>query len=156
MKTPLKTPLKGSCQCGGISWTVSADPLFTYACHCRSCQKRTGSAFSLGLVVATDSLDVQGALTQWSRVSAEGNTNTRYSCADCGNIIYGIGNTSPELAKVQAGTLEDTRSVEPEVHLWITHKQPWVNLPPDASTFDTQPEEALAILQAALDFRAQK
>ena len=49
-------PLEGSCQCGAVTYTVSAEPLFTYACHCSSCQKRTGSAFSLGLVIATDVL----------------------------------------------------------------------------------------------------
>jgi hypothetical protein len=151
----MKLPLSGSCQCGAITYTVNAEPLFTYACHCSSCQKRTGSAFSLGLVITTEALELKGALTSWSRVSQEGNTNTRYSCASCGNIIYGIGDSAPELAKLQAGTLEDTREVEPEVHMWTVRKQPWVILPSRARQFETQPEDALALLQAALDYRTQ-
>jgi len=152
----MDTPLRGSCQCGAVTWTASAEPLFTYACHCRNCQKRTGSAFSLGLVIATASLEVTGVLTAWSRVSDEGHSNTRYSCADCGNIIYGIGDTSPDLAKVQAGTLEDTGAVEPEVHLWTIRKQPWVTLPPGSPGFETQPDDGLALFQAALDYREYK
>jgi hypothetical protein len=147
-------PLNGSCQCGAVTYTVSAEPLFTYACHCGSCQKRTGSAFSLGLVIATEALDLKGALTTWSRVSDQGNTNTRYSCASCGNIIYGIGNTSPDLAKLQAGTLEDTGAVEPEVHMWTSKKQRWLILPDRVQQFETQPQDGLALFQAAMDYRA--
>jgi hypothetical protein len=152
----METPLRGRCQCGAVEHTVSADPLFTYACHCYNCQKRTGSAFSMGLVVATESLEVKGPLVPWSRVSDEGDTNTRCSCADCGNIIYGIGDTNPELAKLQAGTLDDTSDVEPDVHLWTCRKQSWVRLPEGASVFETQPEDAAALFQAALDYRGRK
>ena len=106
--------------------------------------------------VATESLDVTGPLTPWSRVSDEGNTNTRYSCTGCGNIIYGIGDTNPELAKLQAGTLDDTSDVEPDVHMWTRRKQPWVRLPEGASTFETQPEDAAGFFQAALDYRARR
>jgi len=150
----MKLPLSGSCQCGAVTYSISADPLFTYACHCHSCQQRTGSAFSLGMVVLTESLALQGALTPWSRVSAEGNINTRYSCASCGNIIYGSGDTSPELAKVQPGTLDDTSEVQPEVHMWTGNKQPWLTLSTRVRQFETQPEDPLELLQAALDFRA--
>ena len=151
----MKIPLNGSCQCGAVTYTVSAEPLFTYACHCSSCQKRTGSAFSLGLVIATEAMALKGALTAWSRVSEQGNTNTRYSCASCGNIIYGIGDINSELAKLQAGTLEDTSAVEPEVHIWTSRKQPWLTLPDGVPLFATQPENGLALLQAAMDYRAR-
>lgn len=152
----MKTPLRGSCQCGAVTYSVNADPVFTYACHCRNCQKRTGSAFSMGMVVAAAALEMKGELTSWSRVSDEGNTNTRYSCARCGNIMYGIGENAPDLAKLQAGTLEETGTVEPEVHLWTSRKQPWLTLPARVRQFETQPDDPLVLLQAALDYRAQR
>ena len=150
----MNTPMNGSCQCGAVTYSVSAEPLFTYACHCHSCQKRTGSAFSMGLVIVADTLQVKGELTPWSRTSDEGNTNTRYSCASCGNIIYGTGESNPELAKLQAGTLDDTSAVEPEVHMWTLNKQPWLTLPTNARQFETQPDDPMELLQAALDYRA--
>lgn len=150
----MDTPLTGSCQCGAITYSLNADPLFTYACHCTDCQKRTGSAFSMGLVIVTDSLELEGALTAWTRTSDQGNTNTRYSCASCGNIIYGIGQSNPELAKLQAGTLDDTRTVAPEVHMWTRNKQTWLTLPPGSPQFETQPDQPVALLQAALDYRS--
>jgi hypothetical protein len=150
----MNIPFSGSCQCGAVTYTVNAEPLFTYACHCSSCQKRTGSAFSLGLIIATTALDLKGALTAWQRVSEQGNINTRYSCASCGNIIYGIGDSNPELAKLQAGTLENTSTVEPEVHIWTSKKQRWLTLPARTRQFETQPENSLELFQAALDYRA--
>ncbi len=150
----MATHLTGRCQCGETSYSVTADPLFTYVCHCGDCQKRTGSAFSMGLVILSDSLQLQGEFTAWSRTSDKGNTNTRYSCAGCGNIIYGIGDKNPELAKLQAGTLDNTRALEPEVHIWTRNRQTWFALPARARTFETEPETASEWLQAALEYRS--
>ena len=54
----------GRCQCGAISYTLNNEPLFGYACHCYNCQKRTGSAFSMGLVITLDSLELEGELVE--------------------------------------------------------------------------------------------
>ena len=143
----------GSCQCGAVTLTVEFPVLFTYACFCTSCQKRTGSAFSMGLVVPIANLQVEGELTQWSRTSDKGYTNTRHSCAECGNIIYGDDDTGMGLAKVQAGLLEDTSTVEPEVYLFARSKPPWVSLPGNARPFDTQPEDPMEMLAAAQAYR---
>ena len=147
--------LTGSCQCGAITFAVAAPALLTYACFCNSCQKRTGSAFSMGLIIPTDALQLSGELSAWSRTSDDGNTNTRYSCADCGNIIYGVGESSPGLAKLQAGLLDDTRELEPEVYIWARSKQAWVTLPQRARPFDTQPDDPMALLQAAQTYREE-
>jgi hypothetical protein len=149
----MDTSLTGSCQCGAVTFSVNSPVLLTYACFCTSCQKRTGSAFSMGLVVPTASLQVGGEMTAWSRTSDKGYTNTRYSCADCGNIIYGVDDTGMELAKVQAGLLDDTRHLEPEVYLFARSKQSWVTLPPKARPFDTQPEDPTEMLAAAQAYR---
>ena len=145
--------LSGSCQCGAITLTFSSPALLTYACFCTSCQKRTGSAFSMGLIIPTDALRVNGELTSWSRTSDKGTTNTRYSCADCGNIIYGVDDSGMGLAKLQAGLLEDTSDLEPEVYLFARSKQHWVNLPAHARPFDTQPEDPMEMLSAAQTYR---
>ena len=150
----MKAPLTGCCQCGATRYRVTAEPLLTYACHCHNCQKRTGSAFSMGLILPLQALQVSGQLTAWSRLSDAGHNNTRYSCADCGNIIYGVGDSSPELAKLQAGLLHDTSELEPEVYIWARHKQNWLTLPERARPFDTQPEDSATLLQAAMAYRS--
>ncbi len=152
----MATTRDGTCQCGAVRLSVTPPVLLTYACFCTSCQKRTGSAFSMGLVVPVANLQVAGELTAWSRTSDKGYTNTRYSCADCGNIIYGVDDTGMDLAKVQAGLLDDTSELEPEVYLFARSKQPWVTLPPQARPFDTQPDNPMDLLAAAQAYREAK
>jgi hypothetical protein len=71
------------------------------------------------------------------------------SCQYCGNIIYGTGESSPALA----GLLDDTHSLEPEVYMWASSKQPRVTLPQRARPFDTQPDDPMQLLEAAQEYR---
>ncbi len=145
----MNLPATGSCQCGQVRLSLAAEPLFTYACHCQDCQKRTGSAFSMGLVVMADTVSIEGELTAWKRTSDDGNTNTRFSCASCTNIIYGDSTASPGIWKLQAGLLDDTSKLRPGVHIWTCRKQGWVELPADAACYDTQPDDLSELLAAA-------
>ena len=147
--------LTGRCQCGAACFTLTTAPLFTYACHCHSCQQRTGSAFSMGLVVPLAALQLDGELVAWSRRADTGQVNTRYSCADCGNIIYGGGDGNPDMAKLQAGLLDDTSALSPEIHLWTGSRQRWFDLPADAACFEQQ-ADGLEMLQAAQAVQARR
>jgi len=152
----MNLPSRGSCQCGSITYVLKNNPVTTYACHCRDCQKRTGSAFSLGMLIKADSIDIEGELSAWERSSDKGNINARYSCQNCGNIIYGVGSFTPEVFKLQPGTLENTSEVFPEVHLWTKRAQPWVSMPEGAPQFEEQPEDVSEILSAAISYRKSK
>ncbi len=136
----------GSCQCGQVQLVVSGEALVTYACHCRDCQKRTGSAFSMGLVMLAEQVALKGECTPWTRTSDDGHTNTRHSCSQCGNIIYGDSSATPGLWKLQAGLLDDTSALCPDVHIWTCRKQGWVSLPADTRCFDTQPQDLTELL----------
>lgn len=125
----------------------------TYACHCTDCQKRTGSAFSMGCIYATTSLSLEGELTEWTRTSDDGNSNTRYSCAACGNIIYGVSTFAPELIKLQPGTMESARSIAVDAHIWLRSAYEWLAIPEDALKYDTQPVSLMEIYQAVLERR---
>ena len=138
----------GSCQCGQVSYQVESDPLMTYACHCHDCQKRTGSAFSMGAVFAITALKLNGKLSAWKRVSDDGNTNTRHSCSQCGNIIYGVSTVSPTTMNLQVGTLNRTQDIKPDVHIWTKSAQAWVNIPVGDLSYDTQPENLMDLFTA--------
>jgi len=142
----MNLPIKGSCQCGIVNYALNDHPILTYAWHCSDCQKRTGSAFSLGTIISPSALALEGELTSWERTSDTGSINTRYSCKRCGNIIYGVGSLTPEIFKLQPGTLNDTCEVLPEVHLWTKRAQRWVSL-------DSDTKDSSGIITAALQYR---
>jgi len=148
-------PVTGSCQCGAVRYTLEGEPLMTYACHCYNCQKRTGSAFSLGAMYPVAAIDTTGDLASWARISDDGLTNTRYSCASCGNVIYGIGEATADLIKLQPGTLDDTSTVMPDAHIWTRSAQAWVRLPEGALAWETQPDNLFDVYAAVLERRGQ-
>ena len=143
-------PITGSCQCGSVVYQVEGRPLMTYACYCSDCQKRTGSAFSLGMILPRSAIHVEGELTEWTRISDQGFHNTRFSCAGCGTIIYGIGGASPETLKLQPGTLDDTSELSVDAHIWTRSAQPWLKFPDDALIYTTQPDDPRQVLEDVL------
>lgn len=141
----------GACNCGSVTYELLTRPLLTYVCHCGNCQKRSGSAFGMGMVIPVDDLKVKGKLSCWERVSDAGNRNPRFSCAACGNVIYGLGAYTPGLAKLMPGTLQNTHDIQPDVHIWTSSAQGWIKIPPDVLQFAEQPTdfgEVLNILAA--------
>ena len=52
-------PVKGSCRCGRVQFSVNAVPLITMACHCTGCQKMTASAFSLSTLYFAKDFSVE-------------------------------------------------------------------------------------------------
>ncbi len=149
----MKLPARGCCQCGQVQLVLNAEPLFSYACHCHDCQKRTGGAFSMGLVCMAEGVQIEGELSEWTRRSDDGHTNTRYSCASCGNIVYGATTASEGIWKMQTGLLDDTAALEPEVHIWTCRKQNWFDIPAGAPRYDTQPDDLTQLLADALAYR---
>jgi hypothetical protein len=84
----MNLPQTGGCQCGKIRYTLIELPQLVYACHCRDCQRLTGSAFSLGIVVAEGAVQLSGIDPRpLQRVADSGRTNTRWVCPECGSWV---------------------------------------------------------------------
>lgn len=139
--------ISGACNCGSVTYEVLSAPILTYVCHCGNCQKRSGSAFGMGMVLPAADLIVNGELSCWERVSDAGNKNPRYSCAICGNVIYGLGAYTPGLAKLMPGTLLNTKNIRPDVHIWTSSAQDWVKIPTEVLQFPEQPEDFDEVLK---------
>jgi hypothetical protein len=58
--------LTGGCNCKSIRYTIDADPIMVAQCHCRNCQRQSGSAFSVNVVVANPAVTVTGTLTDYA------------------------------------------------------------------------------------------
>ncbi|MCB1853326.1 MAG: GFA family protein [Halieaceae bacterium] len=143
----------GGCQCGQVRYVLAGESLMIYACHCHDCQRRTGSAFSEGMLIAAEQLALEGELTSWQRIADSGVEKTRHSCASCGNIMYGTAANMPGLMLLQAGTLDDTRAVQPDVHIWLQSAQQWVAVQPGVPGWQTQPDDMADMLRAAQAYR---
>ena len=131
--------VKGDCLCGAVSFESDADPVVTAACHCKDCQKHSGSAFGLYVAVPKKSLEVKG--TELKTFEGKGGSGKsekyfhRTFCGSCGSSLYAAIESAPDLLFVHAGTLDDTNWVKPDVQAWTGRTLPCVNVP-DGTKFD--------------------
>jgi hypothetical protein len=135
----IQYPIKGSCQCGEVTYELLEAPLMVVACHCKACQKLSTSAFSITAMVKTDSVKFNGVMKDWRRKADSGNISAAKFCPSCGNRIYHYDPNEPDKLKLKPSTLSDTRVINPSAHVWISEKQDWFKIPEGVKTFEYQP-----------------
>jgi len=135
----MEYPVKGSCQCGGVTYELREPPLAIAACHCRQCQKLSTSAFSITAMVQAGAIGFSGEMREWSRVADSGNTTTARFCPTCGNHIYHYSPGHPDKIMLKPSTLADTGMIHPTIHVWVREKQDWYSIPEGVLVFETQP-----------------
>jgi len=130
----------GHCLCGNISLTLTAAPTAQLVCHCKNCQRQSGSAFSTLAVVKRQQMQLSGgtvALYEDSDTDS-GNMVHRYFCDRCGSPIYSAIPGDDEFVFLKTGILDDTSGFEPECHDWCISKQAWVEIDPDVVQNDKE------------------
>jgi hypothetical protein len=121
----------GRCQCGQITYEITGDLIATAVCHCDHCQRQSGAAFSVNLIVHESQLAVSGELSTFEDRGEHGDAVYVYRrfCGQCGTPIVSALVEPAGILAVKAGTLDDRSGVTPTVEVWCDHKQPWVELP---------------------------
>jgi hypothetical protein len=131
---------RGGCQCGNVRYRIEADPVTLIVCHCSECQRQTGSAFGMSLIVPADALVMEGGEPKtFSRLADSGKSVVCAFCKDCGTRIYHAPEAFAATVNIKPGTLDDTSGLEPRAHVWTSSKQPWVPIPDGVRRFERQP-----------------
>ena len=133
--------IEGGCLCGAVRYRTDAEPLTQVVCHCKTCQKNSGSAFSMNVAVPEDSLHVEGDARRryGDRSGASGQPFYRHFCDACGSHVYSHGPAYGPVAFIKAGTLDDATWLAPSVHIWWAEKLPWVEIPAGATQHPGNP-----------------
>jgi hypothetical protein len=137
----LENNFAGSCLCGNVRYTITASPELIVACHCKNCQKQTGSAFSLFLGTPRDGVHVEGPLTTYHDKGDSGKDVDRLFCGRCGSCVLANADVRPDLSFVFGGTLEDTSDLHPRTQIFCDSAQPWLHLTGLESFARLPPEE---------------
>jgi hypothetical protein len=121
--------IKGSCRCGKVRYTVTADPIFTGICHCASCRKSTGSAYATVVGVPTPALTLTGVTKQFDDIGDSGKATHRFFCPECGTTIAQTADIMEGVTMVGLGTLEDPSSVKPAMQIYCDSALSWAKVP---------------------------
>ncbi len=142
----------GGCLCGAIRYRLSDEPLSVYACHCTDCQRQTGTSFALSMIMRRSALDLlQGEPRRYAVTVAGGHEKHGAFCATCATRLWGEPSKFPRVVVIRPGTLDDATWIRPIAHIWTRSAQPWVAIPEGTLTFETQPEDPMALVDAWRD-----
>ncbi len=126
----------GHCLCGGISYAFEGEPVAVLLCHCDDCQRGSGAAFSVNVIIARAGLEIDGAPRVHHTTAADSaNGRERHFCGDCGSPMFTMLAEQPDLAIVKAGTLDDRSRLAPAVEIWCSTAQDWLATAAERPTF---------------------
>ncbi len=124
------------CACGGLQATCLGEPSRVSMCHCKDCQRRTGSTFSIAAFFPREAVAVHGAERTYTRGSLAGPPVTFHFCPDCGSSVWWEPARMPHLVGVAVGAFADAGFPCPEQSVWTKDKHEWIALPAEMVAFD--------------------
>lgn len=117
---------RGGCLCGAVRYGFPGEPLLTALCHCRHCQRQSGSAFSVVAGVLAADFSLTGELRTYVDTSENGRPVERLFCPACGSAVLSRIAPLPDLVLIKAGTLDDTSGLAPNVEVFCDRAMPFV------------------------------
>ena len=125
-------PLEGGCDCKAVRYRMETKPLFVNCCHCRWCQRETGTAFALNAMIETDRVTILAAKPEMVDTPSNSGKGQKIArCPKCRIAVWShYAGAGPVVAFVRVGTLDNPDACPPGIHIFTESKQPWVVLPP--------------------------
>lgn len=128
----------GSCLCGTARFEIQGSFDSFYLCHCRYCQKDTGSAHAANLFSQSAQLTWLAGAEAVTRFTLPGTRHSKSFCQLCGSALPGI---QPEgLLVVPAGCLDTEVAMVPTAHIFTSSNAVWAEKSADVPMFEGVPE----------------
>lgn len=128
--------LEGGCACGELRYRLTTSPMFVNCCHCLNCQRQTGSAFVLNMLIEASRVELLGGTPTAVSVPREHGLHQIFRCPKCRVAVWSEYGGRSEVLFVRAGTLDDPATVSPDAHIYTRSKLPWVTLPASVPAFE--------------------
>jgi hypothetical protein len=128
--------LEGGCACGKARYRLASKPMFVHCCHCRDCQRQTGSAFVINALIEADRVEMLSGETEAVVVPTDsGRPHIIHRCLDCKIALWSHYGGRREVSFIRVGTLDEPSQLPPDVHIYTRSKLPWIALPAGVPAF---------------------
>jgi hypothetical protein len=146
----------GGCTCRYIRYRMMSSPLFVHCCHCRWCQRETGTAFALNAMIEADRVQLlEGEVQVIDTPSHSGKGQRISRCPKCWVTLWSNYAGAGDVVRfVRVGTLDEPDRLPPDVHIFTASKQPWVELPAGTPAFAEYYKTSEQWPKASLERRA--
>ena len=129
----------GQCLCGKISIALEGEPLRMAQCHCRDCQKSSGTGHMSMVFVTEESVNITGDAAGYAVTTDSGNTYTRNFCATCGSRVYGRNTLRPGVVAIPVGIFDDRSWFQPDAVVYCRNRDDWDLTSHSIPNFDAMP-----------------
>ncbi len=130
---------EGGCMCGAVRFKISGELKNPMLCHCKTCQKQSGSAVSTIIGVAATDIEVEGEVKTFVSETERGGTIDRQFCPACGSPLFSLSPNLPDMVFVKVGTFDDTDWYRPQLNIWTGSAQAWYHIDPELMSFERNP-----------------
>jgi len=135
----MTSPFSGGCACGAVRYECTDDPLYMGNCHCRDCQRATGSAYFAAVLVKQSALTITGDPRWYESAADRGHVMRRAFCPECGSPVFLDNTASKGVLVLYAGSLDDPSSYAPSMDIFVASAQPWDHMDPALPKHDGMP-----------------
>lgn len=117
--------LTGGCGCGAVRYSIDAVPEFSINCHCRKCQRATGTGHATSFAVPVKDVQIEGEIREHPWASDAGSTTYSGFCPTCGSPLSSRTERFPERLFLMAGSLDHPAAFAPDFVVYADEAQPW-------------------------------
>ncbi len=137
----MDVPFSGGCACSMIRYECTGQPKYMGNCHCRDCQRATGTAYFPAILVLKNDFSITAGEPSWFESLADkGHPMKRAFCPSCGSPLFLINGSHPNARVLYAGSLDDPSCYAPSRDIYVSSAQPWDVLDPDIPKHAFKPE----------------
>ena len=123
-------PLTGGCNCGAVRFEVTAPLALASYCHCKHCQRRSGTAASANAHPAPDTFRIVAGEDRL-RVWKPERGGEKWFCGDCGSSLFGRNPSHADPIGVRMGVFDSDPGIRPSVRQFVADAAPWEPIPDD-------------------------
>ena len=123
-------PHPASCCCGQLTAVATGTPVHISVCHCRNCQKRSGSAFAAQVRFPASNVTTSGEAKIYIATGENGAAHFHF-CPDCGSTVYYTNDSIPDTIAIALGAFDDPYFVSPTVSVWEERQHEWLEIAGD-------------------------
>lgn len=117
-----------ACMCGKLTARCSGEPVRVSVCHCLSCQRRTGGAFSVQARFPSYAVNLEGDRQTFAQRGDSGRMLTCWFCPDCGVTVTYVAEAEPDLIAVPLGLFGEAAFPPPAYSTYEERKRSWVQI----------------------------
>jgi hypothetical protein len=131
--------MTGKCLCGAVRYRITAEPIVTRACWCRLCQYLGAGSGTVNTCFPSESVSIEGRLSDYVSVADSGARMHRRFCGICGTQMFSAAESRPQLLFIRAGTLDTPELVRPAATIWTAAAPSWACIDAQIPSFAGQP-----------------